>query len=171
MTEAEWDDVVRVHLKGHFAPSKFAASYWRKKSKETGEPVNAKIVNTASESGLYGNAGQVAYAAGKAALIGVTRTLAKEWGRYNVNVNAVAFGYIRTRMTQPIGADAAVAQVGEREVRMGVQPEMLAFMEKMIPLGRGGTPEEAAGAVYLLCIPEADYVSGQVLLASGGFVM
>ncbi len=74
-------------------------------------------------------------------------------------------------MTQPIGAEAAVAQVGAREVKMGVQPDMLAFMEKMIPLGRGGTPEEAAGAVYLFCIPEADYVSGQVLLASGGFVM
>jgi 3-oxoacyl-[acyl-carrier protein] reductase len=54
---------------------------------------------------------------------------------------------------------------------MGVQPEMLAFMERMIPLGRGGTPEEAAGAVYLFCIPESDYISGQVVLASGGFVM
>jgi 3-oxoacyl-[acyl-carrier protein] reductase len=128
-------------------------------------------VTVTSIAGLYGNAGQVAYAAGKAAVIGLTKTLAKEWGRYNVNVNAVAFGYIRTRMSQPVGAEAAVAHVGEREVKMGVQPEMLAFMERMIPLGRGGTPEEAAGAVYLFCIPESDYISGQVVLASGGFVM
>jgi 3-oxoacyl-[acyl-carrier protein] reductase len=83
----------------------------------------------------------------------------------------VAFGYIRTRMTEPIGESATVAHIGERDVRMGVQPEMLAFMNRMIPLGRGGTVEEAAGAVYLFCIPESDYVSGQVVLASGGFVM
>ena len=174
MTDEQWYAMLDVHATAPFRILRAAAEPLRqlvKKEKDEGRVVSRKVVNVTSIAGLYGNAGQVAYAAAKAALIGVTRTLAKEWGRYNVNVNAVAFGYIRTRMTQPVGAEAAVVRVGEREVRMGVQPEMLAFMEKAIPLGRGVTPEEAAGAVYLFCIPESDYVSGQVLLASGGFVM
>jgi 3-oxoacyl-[acyl-carrier protein] reductase len=104
-------------------------------------------------------------------VIGLTKALAKEWGRYHVNVNAVAFGYTQTRMTQAIGSSGAVAQIGDREIKMGVQPEMLEFMQRMIPLGRGGTPEEAAGAVFLFSIPESDYISGEVVLASGGFVM
>jgi 3-oxoacyl-[acyl-carrier protein] reductase len=174
LTDEQWYAMLDVHATAPFRLLRAAAEPLRqlaKKEKDEGRVVQRKVVNVTSIAGLYGNAGQVAYAAGKAAVIGVTRTLAKEWGRYNVNVNAVAFGYIRTRMTEPIGDTAAIAQVGEREVRMGVQPEMLAFMNRMIPLGRGGTPEEAAGAVYLFCIPESDYVSGQVVLASGGFVM
>ncbi|MGE5737828.1 MAG: SDR family NAD(P)-dependent oxidoreductase [Betaproteobacteria bacterium] len=174
MTDDQWNAMLDVHAGAPFRILRAAAEPLRqlaKKEKDEGRIVQRKVVNVTSIAGLYGNAGQVAYAAGKAAVIGLTKTLAKEWGRYNVNVNAVAFGYIRTRMTQPVGAEAAVAHVGEREVKMGVQPEMLAFMERMIPLGRGGTPEEAAGAVYLFCIPESDYISGQVVLASGGFVM
>jgi 3-oxoacyl-[acyl-carrier protein] reductase len=174
LTDEQWYAMLDVHATAPFRLLRAAAEPLRqlaKKEQDEGRVVQRKVVNVTSIAGLYGNAGQVAYAAGKAAVIGVTRTLAKEWGRYNVNVNAVAFGYIRTRMTEPIGDTAAIAQVGEREVRMGVQPEMLAFMNRMIPLGRGGTPEEAAGAVYLFCIPESDYVSGQVVLASGGFVM
>ena len=174
MTDEQWYAMLDVHATAPFRLLRAAAEPLRqfaKREKDEGRVVQRKVVNVTSIAGLYGNAGQVAYAAGKAAVIGVTRTLAKEWGRYNVNVNAVAFGYIRTRMTEPIGASAAVAHIGERDVKMGVQPEMLAFMNRMIPLGRGGTPEEAAGAVYLFCIPESDYVSGQVVLASGGFVM
>ena len=174
MTDDQWNAMLDVHAGAPFRILRAAAEPLRqlaKKEKDEGRIVQRKVVNVTSIAGLYGNAGQVAYAAGKAAVIGLTKTLAKEWGRYNVNVNAVAFGYIRTRMTQPVGAEAAVAHVGDREVKMGVQPEMLAFMERMIPLGRGGTPEEAAGAVYLFCIPESDYISGQVVLASGGFVM
>jgi 3-oxoacyl-[acyl-carrier protein] reductase len=174
MTDDQWTAMLDVHAGAPFRILRAVAEPLRelvKKEKDKGRIVQRKVVNVTSIAGLYGNAGQVAYAAGKAAVIGLTKTLAKEWGRYNVNVNAVAFGYIRTRMTQPVGAAGAVAHVGEREVKMGVQPEMLAFMERMIPLGRGGTPEEAAGAVYLFCIPESDYISGQVVLASGGFVM
>ena len=173
MTDEQWHAMLDVHATAPFRLLRAAAEPLRqfaKQEKDAGRVVQRKVVNVTSIAGLYGNAGQVAYAAGKAAIIGVTRTLAKEWGRYNVNVNAVAFGYIRTRMTEPIDS-AAVAHIGERDVKMGVQPEMLAFMNRMIPLGRGGTPEEAAGAVYLFCIPESDYVSGQVVLASGGFVM
>ncbi|HEX8012040.1 MAG TPA: SDR family oxidoreductase [Casimicrobiaceae bacterium] len=174
MTDEQWYAMLDVHATAPLRILRAAAEPIRqmaKKEKEEGRAVQRKIVNVTSIAGLYGNAGQVGYSAGKAAVIGLTKALAKEWGRYNVNVNAVAFGYIQTRMTQPIGAGEAVAQIGGREVKMGVQPELLAFMNKMIPLGRGGTPEEAAGAVYLLCIPESDYVSGEVLLASGGFVM
>jgi 3-oxoacyl-[acyl-carrier protein] reductase len=108
------------------------------------------------------------YSAGKAAIVGMTKTMAKEWGRYRVNVNCVAFGLIQTRMTQPVGSGAAVAKIGEREVKMGIQPEFIEFMNRMIPLGRGGTPEEAAGSVYLFCSPDSDYVSGQCLVVNGG---
>jgi 3-oxoacyl-[acyl-carrier protein] reductase len=174
MSDEQWYAMLDVHATAPFRVLRAAADPIRemvKKERAEGRLVQRKVVNVSSIAGLFGNAGQVGYSAGKAAVIGVTRALAKEWGRYGVNVNAVAFGYIRTRMTQELGSGEAVARVGEREVKMGVASEMLDFMNRMIPLGRGGTPEEAAGAVYLLCIPESDYISGEVVLASGGFVM
>lgn len=173
-TDEQWQAMIDVHATAPFRILRAAAEHIRaaaKAEKDRGQVAQRKVVNISSIAGLYGNAGQIGYSAGKAALVGITRTMAKEWGRYAVNVNAVAFGYIRTRMTQAIGSGQETAVVGEREVRMGVQPEMIDFMNKMIPLGRGGTPEEAAGAVYLLCLPESDYISGQVVLASGGLVM
>ncbi|MBW7849460.1 MAG: SDR family oxidoreductase [Rhodospirillales bacterium] len=174
MTDEQWYAMLDVHATAPFRVLRAAAEYIRvaaKREKEEGRPVMRKVVNVTSIAGLYGNAGQAAYSAGKAAVVGLTKTMAKEWGRYNVTVNAVAFGYIQTRITQPIGSGGEVAQVGEREIKMGIQPEFIQQMNRMIPLGRGGTPEEAAGAVYLLCIPESDYISGEVVLASGGFVM
>ncbi len=102
MDEAEWDQVIDVHLKGHFATSRFAASYWRAKSKETGEPVNGKIVNTASESGLYGNAGQANYAAAKAGIASMTIVMARELERIGVRVNAIC-PVARTRLTETVG--------------------------------------------------------------------
>ncbi len=173
-TDEQWQAMMDIHATAPFRVLRAAAEHIRgaaKAEKDRGQVVQRKVVNVTSIAGLFGNAGQVGYSAGKAAVIGITQTLAKEWGRYAVNVNAVAFGYIRTRMTQAIGSGAETAVIGEREIRMGVQPEMIDFMNKMIPLGRGGTPEEAAGAVYLLCLPESDYISGQVVLASGGLVM
>lgn len=174
MSDEQWYAMLDVHASAPFRILRAAAEPIRqmsRKEKDEGRTVHRKVVNVTSIAGLYGNAGQVGYSAGKAAVIGLTKALAKEWGRYAVNVNAVAFGYIQTRMTQPIGSGEAVATIGEREIRMGVQPEMIAAMNRMIPLGRGGTPEEAAGAVYLFCIPESDYISGEVVLVSGGFVM
>lgn len=172
MSDEQWYAMIDVHATAPFRILRAAADYIRDAAKkEAGAPVHRKVVNVSSIAGLFGNAGQTGYAAGKAAVIGITRTLAKEWGRYHVNVNSVAFGLIQTRMTAALGTGEATAKVGSREVRMGIQPEFLDFMNRMIPLGRGGTPEEAAGAVYLMCIPESDYISGQVLLASGGFVM
>ena len=174
MTDEQWYAMLDVHATAPFRILRAASEYIRsaaKKEKEEGRSFNRKVVNISSIAGMFGNAGQMGYSAGKAAIVGMTKTMSKEWGRYQVNVNCVAFGLIQTRMTQPVGSGAAVAKIGEREVKMGIQPEFIEFMNKMIPLGRGGTPEEAAGAVYLLCIPESDYISGELLLASGGFVM
>ena len=174
MTDEQWYAMLDVHATAPFRILRAASEFIRaaaKKEKEQGRSVNRKVVNVSSIAGLFGNAGQMGYSAGKAAIVGMTKTMAKEWGRHQVNVNCVAFGLIQTRMTQPVGSGAAVAKIGEREVKMGIQPEFIEFMNRMIPLGRGGTPEEAAGAVYLLCIPESDYISGELVLASGGFVM
>jgi 3-oxoacyl-[acyl-carrier protein] reductase len=174
MTDEQWYAMLDVHATAPFRILRAASDFIRnaaKKEKDEGRGVNRKVVNISSIAGMYGNAGQLGYSAGKAAIVGMTKTMAKEWGRYRVNVNCVAFGLIQTRMTQPVGSNAAVAKIGDREVKMGIQPEFIEFMNRMIPLGRGGTPEEAAGAVYLMCIPESDYISGEVVLASGGFVM
>jgi 3-oxoacyl-[acyl-carrier protein] reductase len=174
MTDEQWYAMLDVHATAPFRILRAASDFIRgaaKKEKEEGRSFNRKVVNVSSIAGMFGNAGQMGYSAGKAAIVGMTKTMSKEWGRYQVNVNCVAFGLIQTRMTQPVGSGAAVAKIGEREVKMGIQPEFIEFMNRMIPLGRGGTPEEAAGAVYLLCIPESDYISGELLLASGGFVM
>ncbi len=174
MSDEQWHAMLDVHATAPFRILRAASDFIRnaaKQEKDAGRGVNRKVVNISSIAGLYGNAGQLGYSAGKAAMVGMTKTMAKEWGRYRVNVNCVAFGLIQTRMTQPVGSGAAVAKIGEREVKMGIQPEFIEFMNRVIPLGRGGTPEEAAGAVYLMCIPESDYISGEVVLASGGFVM
>ena len=174
MTDEQWYAMLDVHATAPFRILRAASDFIRsaaKKEKEEGRSFNRKVVNISSIAGMFGNAGQMGYSAGKAAIVGMTKTMSKEWGRYQVNVNCVAFGLIQTRMTQPVGSGGAVAKIGEREVKMGIQPEFIEFMNRMIPLGRGGTPEEAAGAVYLLCIPESDYISGELLLASGGFVM
>jgi 3-oxoacyl-[acyl-carrier protein] reductase len=131
--------------------------------------VTRKVVNISSIAGTGGNAGQVNYSAAKSAILGVTKTLAKEWGRYDVTVNCVAFGLIRTRLTEAPAGGGATIDIEGRELAVGVNPDLLAQLEKGIPLGRAGTPAEAAGAVYLFCSPDSDYVSGQTLLCGGGF--
>jgi|TARA_Y100000031_G_scaffold153687_1_gene199502 3-oxoacyl-[acyl-carrier protein] reductase len=174
MTDEQFQAMLDVHTVAPFRVLRAASGPIRemaKKEKAKGKTVCRKVVNVSSIAGLYGNAGQMAYAAGKSSMIGMTRTLAKEWGRYNVNVNCVAFGLIETRMTQALDGEAKTASIGDHEIKMGIRPEMLKVMHQMIPLGRGGTPEEAAGAVYLFCSPESNYISGQVLLAGGGLIM
>ena len=173
MSDEQFDAIVDVHLKAPFRILRAALAPIREavqRENAEGNEVIRKVVNVSSTSGVFGNPGQVNYAAGKAGIIGVTRTLAKEWGRYRVNVNAVAFGWIQTRLTQPLGGEQATIDVGGREVRVGVQQARLEEGAKMIPLGRGGYPKEAAGAVYLFCVPESDYVNGQVLVCDGGRV-
>ncbi|MGO8771916.1 SDR family NAD(P)-dependent oxidoreductase [Mycobacterium sp.] len=173
MTDEQWDAILDVHLKAPFrilraAQPVIAAAV--KKATAAREPVPCrKVVNISSLAGTGGNAGQANYSSAKAGVTGLTKALAKEWGRYNVTVNTVAFGLIKTRLTEtPADGDGTIDVAGN-EIKVGVNPSLLAAMEQMVPLGRGGTPAEAAGAVYLFCIPESDYVSAQTLVCGGGF--
>ena len=171
MTDEQWQAILDVHLTAPFKILRAASEFIRaaaKKEADAGREVYRKVVNISSIAGLGGNAGQANYSAAKAGVVGLTMALAKEWGRYKVNVNCVAFGLIRTRLTEaPAGGEAAIDVEG-RNIKVGVNPDLLAMMERSIPLGRGGTPDEAAGSVYLLCTPESNYVTGQTLLCTGG---
>jgi 3-oxoacyl-[acyl-carrier protein] reductase len=173
MSDEQWDAMLAVHLTAPFRVLRAASSFIReaaKKEADSGLTVFRKVVNISSTSGVYGNAGQANYAAAKAGINGLTKAMAKEWGRYKVNVNSVAFGLIMTRLTESSAQalEPATIDIAGQQIKVGVNPQVLRNAESMIPLGRGGTPEEAAGAVYLFCIPESNYVSGQVLVCGGG---
>ncbi len=173
MTDEQWDAILDVHLKAPFRILRAAQpviSAAVKASRAAGVAVPCrKVVNISSLAGTGGNAGQANYSAAKAGVTGLTKALAKEWGRLNVTVNTVAFGLISTRLTDaPADGDSTIDIAGNR-IKVGVNPDLLHTMEQMIPLGRPGTPAEAAGAVYLFCLPESDYVSAQTLVCSGGF--
>ncbi|MCY1332560.1 3-oxoacyl-[acyl-carrier-protein] reductase FabG [compost metagenome] len=171
MTDEQWDAILDVHLKAPFRILRAAANYFRdsaKKEAEAGQEVFRKVVNISSVSGVFGNAGQANYSSAKSAINGLTKALAKEWGRYKVNVNSVAFGLIETRLTSAAAGAGATIDVGGREIKVGISQEMAKHVASAIPLGRAGTPQEAAGGVYLLCTPEANYITGQVLIVSGG---
>jgi 3-oxoacyl-[acyl-carrier protein] reductase len=170
MTDEQWYAMMDVHLTAPFRILRAAQPVIRalsKQEKDAGQSVVRKVVNISSVAGLFGNAGQTNYSTAKAGITGMTMTLAKEWGRMNVTVNCVAYGFIKTRLTVSAESDAT-ANIDGRDIKVGVNPDLMAAMERMIPLGRGGSPDEAAGAVYLLCIPESDYISGQTLMCSGG---
>jgi 3-oxoacyl-[acyl-carrier protein] reductase len=172
MSDEQFDAMLDVHLKAPFRILRAASGHIRevtKREQAEGREVFRKVVNVSSISGVQGNAGQVNYAAGKAGMIGITKSLAREWGRYKVNVNAVAFGYVVTRMTQAVGQGASTTvQVSGRDIPAGIPEKQVRMLEASIPLGRGATPEEAAGAIVMLCLPESNYVSGHVLMATGG---
>ena len=173
VTDEMWDAMIDVHLKAPFRLIRAAVPYMREAAKQEiadGKRVQRKIINVSSTSGIAGNPGQVNYSAGKMGIVGVTKTMAKEWGRFNVNVNAVAYGFIETRLTQAKEAQKPV-QVGENEVQLGIPEQMRQMAMNFIPLGRAGTPEEAAGPVLFLASPLADYVTGHVLLVTGGSYM
>ena len=170
MSDEQWYAMLDCHLTAPFRILRAAQPVIRALTKadaEAGRRVVRKVVNISSVAGLFGNAGQANYSTAKAGIVGMTQTLAKEWGRMQVTVNCVAYGFIKTRLTVS-AAGASTATIDGREIKVGVNPDLMAAMERSIPLGRGGTPEEAAGAVYLLCIPESDYISGQTLMCSGG---
>jgi 3-oxoacyl-[acyl-carrier protein] reductase len=170
MTDEQWYAIIDCHLTAPFRILRAAQPIIKalvKADQDNDRRVVRKVVNISSMAGLFGNVGQTNYSTAKAGIVGMTETLAKEWGRMGVTVNCVAFGLIKTRLT--VVADGeATANIDGRDIKVGVNPALMAAMEQAIPLGRGGTPEEAAGAVYAFCIPETDYVSGQTLICSGG---
>lgn len=170
-TDEQFLAMLNIHVIAPFLLLRSASNYLREAAKReiaSGQRVMRKVVNITSISGTDGNAGQVGYASGKAGIVGLTKTLAKEWGRYNINVNAVGFGLIQTRMTQPLKPEGTI-NVRGKDIPIGVQPAMLESVAAACPLARLGTPEEAAGAVLFFCSPLSDYVTGEVLICGGGF--
>lgn len=145
MSEGDFDAVIAVNLKGTFNFTKAASKFMMKSH-------YGKIVNIASVVGVAGNAGQVNYAASKAGVIGLTKSVAKELGSRNIMCNAVAPGYIQTDMTEKLPEEARKA------------------FTDLIPLKRPGLPKDVANVVYFLCSPDSDYVSGQTIHVCGGFL-
>jgi 3-oxoacyl-[acyl-carrier protein] reductase len=170
-TDEQFQAMLDIHLVTPFRILRAASGYLREAAKSeaaNGQRVMRKVVNITSIAGTDGNPGQAGYSSGKAGVIGLTKTLAKEWGRYNVNVNAVGFGLIETRLVQPLDSQNANMQMHGHDIRIGVQPSMLESLKSSCPLGRLGTPDEAAGAVLFFCSPLSDYVTGEVLICGGG---
>jgi 3-oxoacyl-[acyl-carrier protein] reductase len=177
-----WDSVIQktgdeqfqamldIHAVAPFRILRAASGFIRENAKREsaeGRRVPRKVVNITSVAATDGGAGQAGYSSGKAAVIGLTRTMAKEWGRYNVNVNAVGFGLIGTRLTQKWTEDSKI-EINGREIKAGVREAVLESVAAASPLGRTGTVEEAAGAVLFLCSPLSDFVTGEILMCTGG---
>ncbi|MEA2150935.1 MAG: 3-oxoacyl-[acyl-carrier protein] reductase [Solirubrobacteraceae bacterium] len=170
MSDEAFQRMLDIHTIVPFRLIRAAAPHLRepaKQEKEEGREVFRKIVNVSSISGTMGNAGQANYSAGKSAVVGLTKTLAKEWGQIKINVNAVAFGWIETRLTaSKVGENTM--EIGGEKVQLGIPDQMRGMASMLIPLGRTGTPEEAAGGVFFLCSPWSNFVHGQVLNITGG---
>lgn len=169
-TDEQFQAMLDIHVVAPFRILRAAAPHLRDMAKRDaagGRRIQRKVVNITSISGTGGAAGQAGYSSGKAAIIGLTRTMSREWGRYNVNVNAVGFGLIETRLIQPLTEESKI-EVKGREIRVGVQPAVLQHVIAASALGRAGTVEEAAGAVLFFCSPLSDFVTGEVLMCTGG---
>src|SRR3712207_291702 len=170
MSDDWFQRMIDIHLIAPFRIIRAAAPQLRepaKKERDEGREVFRKIVNISSTSGMNGNAGQANYSSGKLGIVGLTKTLAKEWGQFKVNCNAVAFGFIETRLTAA-KADENVMEIDGEKVQLGIPEQLRGMGTMLIPLGRAGTPEEAAGGIFLLCTPWANFVHGQVLNVTGG---
>jgi 3-oxoacyl-[acyl-carrier protein] reductase len=170
MSDEWFEKMIDIHLAVPFRMCRAVAPHMRepaKKEREEGREVFRKIVNVSSISGTMGNAGQANYSSGKSGVVGLTKTLAKEWGQFKINVNAVAFGYIETRLTAS-KTEENVAEISGEKVQLGIPDQLRQMASMLIPLGRPGTPEEAAGGVFFLCSPWSNYVHGQVLGITGG---
>ncbi len=170
MSDEWFQRMLDIHSIVPFRMCRAVAPHMRepaKKEREEGHEVFRKIVNVSSISGTMGNAGQANYSSGKSGVVGLTKTLAKEWGQFKINVNAVAFGYIETRLTAS-KEETNVMEIGGEKVQLGIPDQLRGMASMLIPLGRPGTPQEAAGGVFFLCSPWANYVHGQVLNITGG---
>lgn len=170
-TDEQFQAMLDVHVLAPFRILRAASEFIRiqaKKEAAEGREVIRKVVNISSMAGTHGNAGQINYSSAKAALVGMTKTMSKEWGRYKVCVNCVAFGFIDTRLTKASDNPETKIEIEGKEIQAGVPNAVLDNLKHMVPLGRAGKPEEGAGGVYLMCVPESDYISGQVLIVGGG---
>jgi len=170
MSDEQFQAMLDIHTVVPFRVLRAAAPYLRdpaKKEREEGVEVFRKVVNVSSTSGTFGNPGQANYSAGKAGVVGLTKTLAKEWGQFKINVNAVAFGFIDTRLTQAKD-DQNSMEIGGEKVQLGIPEQLRQMASMLIPLGRPATPEEAAGGLFFLCSPWSNYVQGQTLHITGG---
>jgi len=170
MSDDQFQRMLDIHTVVPFRVCRAAAPHLREPAKaerDAGREVFRKIVNVSSISGTMGNAGQANYSAGKSAVVGLTKTLAKEWGQFKINVNAVAFGFIETRLTAS-KEESNTMEIDGETVQLGIPDQLRGMAAMLIPLGRPGTPEEAAGGVFFLCSPWSNYVHGQVLNITGG---
>jgi 3-oxoacyl-[acyl-carrier protein] reductase len=170
MSDDWFQKMLDIHVVVPFRMCRAVAPHMRepaKKEREEGREVFRKVVNVTSISGTMGNAGQANYSSGKSAVVGLTKTLAKEWGQFKINVNAVAFGYIETRLTATKD-EQNVAQIAGEQVQLGIPDQLRQMAAMLIPLGRPGTTAEAAGGIFFLCSPWSNYVHGQVLNVTGG---
>jgi 3-oxoacyl-[acyl-carrier protein] reductase len=170
MSDEQFQAMLDIHTVVPFRICRAAAPHLRepaKKEKEEGREVFRKIVNVTSISGTMGNAGQANYSAAKAGVVGLTKTLAKEWGGFKINVNAVAFGFVETRLTAAKEEGGKIEREG-KEIQLGIPEQMRQMASMLIPLQRPASPKEAAGPVFFLCSPWSNYVHGQVLNVTGG---
>jgi 3-oxoacyl-[acyl-carrier protein] reductase len=173
-TDEQMTTMFEVHVMGPFRLLRAAhgpISRMRERESAEGREVFRKVVNISSMAATGGVASHFAYSAAKAGVIGMTRTLSKEWGRLKVNVNCVAYGMIETRLNAPREPNGPKVTIEGHAVEFGQSRRFRESTEALIPLGRGGTPEEAADGAYLFCIPESNYVSGQVLIVAGGLAV
>ncbi|MBA2581510.1 MAG: SDR family oxidoreductase [Thermoleophilaceae bacterium] len=173
MTDDQYQAMLDIHLVVPFRVLRAAAPHLRdpaKREREEGREVFRKIVNVSSTSGVMGNAGQANYAAGKAGVVGLTKSLAKEWGQFKVNVNAVAFGFVETRLTATKEDSETFEMDGVPDIQLGIPEQFRALAAMTTPLGRMGTAAEAAGGVFFLCSPWSNWVHGQVLNVTGGML-
>jgi 3-oxoacyl-[acyl-carrier protein] reductase len=170
MSDEHFQAMLDIHTVVPFRVLRAAAPHLRepaKQEREEGKEVFRKVVNVSSTSGTFGNPGQANYSAAKAGVVGLTKTLAKEWGQFKINVNAVAFGFVDTRLTQAKVEDNTMEKDGE-QIQLGIPEQLRQMASVLIPLGRAATPEEAAGGIFFLCTPWSNYVHGQTLHITGG---
>jgi 3-oxoacyl-[acyl-carrier protein] reductase len=170
MSDDWFQRMLDIHTVVPFRMCRAVAPHMREPAKQErgeGREVFRKIVNVSSISGTMGNAGQANYSAGKSAVVGMTKTLAKEWGQFKINVNAVAFGFIETRLTAA-KEESNTMEIDGGKVQLGIPEQLRGMASMLIPLQRPGTPQEAAGGIFFLCTPWSNYVHGQVLNITGG---
>lgn len=163
--------MIDIHCTVPFKLIQAAGQHMRAMAKEeiksTGKAKPRVVLNISSTTGVHGNSGQANYATAKSGIIGLTKTVAKEWGQYNIRCNAIAFGFIKTRLTGDSKSGEAI-KVGDKTVKLGIPGHIVDNFTMLVPLQRFGEPEEAAGTILMLASPFCSYVNGHVLEVAGG---